>query len=501
MQAFSIEKTIAKTESKIKNIFKMIKDKSNELDAYNMEYLILIEVLKLGKLLLEGYFAERGTGDIGPELKKDDTIFKKESRLYGRDYFSIFGKIKVPRSCYRTSNKPGIMPLDAMVNLPSRCYSYLLQEWMDHLVIGDSYEECKKTLNKLLGLNIHVNTLETINIESSIDYDKFYEVKQLASPETEGEIQVQSYDGKGVPVIKKEAANLQAKLGKGEKRQKKKEALVGVSYTVDKNIRTPEEVAENLIFPEIAKQKKEKEKKTEPPKAQNIRRMASLERSKEEVIKEISNDAKKRNPTGKRINVVLMDGALHLWNLVASQLSGIKFIGILDIIHVLTYLWDVGNALYGEKSKDGKDWVYKHLLLILHGNVGRVIGGLKQILIKRKLKSKQKVVLEKAIRYFENHKKWMCYNVYLKEGYPIGSGVVESSCCHTVKSRMEGSGRRWSIQGAESTLLLRSIYTSNDWDEYWQTHMNLEEGRLYKETLLAISSFLKADDYDLKKAA
>jgi hypothetical protein len=51
----------------------------------------------------------------------------------------------------------------------------------------------------------------------------------------------------------------------------------------------------------------------------------------------------------------------------------------------------------------------------------------------------------------------MKYNEYLEAGYPIGSGVVESACGHTVKNRMEGTGRRWSIKGAESMLLLRSI--------------------------------------------
>ena len=61
------------------------------------------------------------------------------------------------------------------------------------------------------------------------------------------------FDGKGVPVIKKEAAKIKARLGKGEKRQKKKEAMVGVDYTIDRNVRNPEEVAENLVYPEQAR--------------------------------------------------------------------------------------------------------------------------------------------------------------------------------------------------------------------------------------------------------
>jgi hypothetical protein len=36
----------------------------------------------------------------------------------------------VARTCDRTAGEPGIFPLDAQVNLPARCDSYVLQEWM-----------------------------------------------------------------------------------------------------------------------------------------------------------------------------------------------------------------------------------------------------------------------------------------------------------------------------------------------------------------------------------
>ena len=86
----------------------------------------------------------------------------------------------------------------------------------------------------------------------------------------------------------------------------------------------------------------------------------------------------------------------------------------------------------------------------------------------------------------------MDYDEYLKEGFPIGSGVVESTCGHTVKDRMEGTGRRWSIEGAESTLLLRSVYTSSDWNAYWQWYMKLERIRLYGRIFKSVGI---ADDY------
>ncbi|MCP4142486.1 MAG: ISKra4 family transposase, partial [Chloroflexi bacterium] len=145
--------------------------------------------------------------------------------------------------------------------------------------------------------------------------------------------------------------------------------------------RTPEVVADNLIYPEKTKADKKADKKTvvivlRPPKAQNIRRMASLERSKKEVVEEIMEDAERRNPDDLRPWVVVMDGALGLWNLVAKMFCGTYYVGILDIIHVVEYLWAAGNALYGENNPETDKQVYKKQLSILQGNVGRVIGGL-----------------------------------------------------------------------------------------------------------------------------
>jgi hypothetical protein len=77
------------------------------------------------------YFAQRGPGDVGPAVTRaDGLLLPREQKLRGRDYFSIFGKFKVARTCYRAPGEPGIFPLDAQVNLPERCYSYFLQEWI-----------------------------------------------------------------------------------------------------------------------------------------------------------------------------------------------------------------------------------------------------------------------------------------------------------------------------------------------------------------------------------
>jgi hypothetical protein len=267
---------------------------------------------------------------------------------------------------------------------------------------------------------------------------------------------------------------------------------------VDTHERSAEEVAQHLIYPERTQAEREAAKQagqvvSSSPKSHNIRRLASLERSKTDVVQVIVQDAKARDPKRQRPWVVVMDGALALWAVIATVLKGIEYVGILDIIHVVEYLWNAGNALHGEGAATTQRWVYNHLLSLLHGHVGRVIGGLKQTLSKRTLKSVQRKALKEAIRYFANHRQWMHYDEYLKAGYPIGSGVVESTCAHTVKDRMEGTGRRWSIDGAESTLLLRSVYTSGDWDAYWESRMKQARTRLYSRTLEALTIAVEYD--------
>jgi hypothetical protein len=269
MSPYSVEQSILEGQMEVKQLFEFVMNNAKEMDAYSMEEAIFERVMRIGLAAMKCYFAEKGTGDVGDVLGLEDgTILKKEKRLLCQNHFSVFGKLAVPRACYRTNGRKGVMPLDAQANLPERTYSYLLQEWMDLLSIRDSFGEASITLNKILKSGISPSRFEVVNRESANSYDEFYQNKELPTPDSEGEIQVIGFDGKGVPVIKSEPAKIQSRLGKGEKRQKKKEAIVGVSYTIDPKVRTPEEVAENLVYPEEAgkREKRQKNKELSHPK-------------------------------------------------------------------------------------------------------------------------------------------------------------------------------------------------------------------------------------------
>ena len=487
MDALDVEMSIAEGEQALQALLKFAREEAGTLEAHEAEKGIFKRLLPIGLAAMKLYFAQRGTGDVGPAVTRvDGMILPREQKLRGRDYFSLFGKFAVARTCYRMPGEPGIFPLDAQVNLPKRCYSYFLQEWMTLFTVEHPFKESTSGFEQLFDLELAESALMEVAQEAPQDYEAFYAQRPLAPEDTEGELLVVSFDGKGVPMIKEEAAKLKAKLGTGEKRQKKKEAWVGVSYTVDPKPRSPAALAELLVEPEAARARRPREEaRDEAPRAQQVRRLASLVRTKQAVMELIQADAERRDPQHRKALVVLLDGALGLWNLATQLFKPWKHVTfVLDIMPVVGYLWSAANALFEEASKAGKHWVQQKLTAILRGRVGYVIGGLRQILTKQRLRQSVRETLAKVITCFHNHRRWMQYDAYLAMGLPVGTGVVESACGAVVKPRMEGEGKRWSLAGAEAMLTLRSLKKSHDHDlrAYWRFRARQERVRLYART-------------------
>jgi hypothetical protein len=458
-QPSELEKCISGCKTKFDKILSEVQQGNQE--AHIMEASIFKQLMELGFLLLKVFFTNQNQGNYGEVIKTDKGIAKR-GRVSDKSYYSIFGKLKVTRYLYHIC-EGSFAPLDIVLNLPVRCYSYFLSEMVNMLDIKGAYSEGVQFLKKFFYLKFSVSAAETISDESARDYVDYYDQKDtLPQPTNEEEYTTVGFDGKGVPMIKKEAAKIKGRQGKGEKKQKKKESLVGVNYNVKPNIRTAEQVANNLVFPEKNSEKIELEK------AQNIRYIASIEQPKREVMEEIKKEIKDEDFKTKPL-ICVMDGAKCLWDTFNDVFKDIKNkVLILDIIHVLEYIWLIAYIKFKEGSDEAKEYVYKRLLLILKGGIGSYIKELQKEKLDEKLKKSQQEKLSKVITYFSNHKQYMKYEQYLAQGYTIASGVVESACGHIVKDRMELSGARWGINGAESILKLRSVAKSNDWDDYWK---------------------------------
>ena len=115
----------------------------------------------------------------------------------------------------------------------------------------------------------------------------------------------------------------------------------------------------------------------------------------------------------------------------------------------------------------------------------RLLTGQVQTLIRslraqaHRLKPAQRAQLTDIIGYFQRNASRMKYDQYLQAGYPIASGVIEGACRHVVCDRMERSGMRWGMPGANAMLELRCIGINQDWEAFMRFHIARENQRLY----------------------
>jgi hypothetical protein len=95
-----------------------------------------------------------------------------------------------------------------------------------------------------------------------------------------------------------------------------------------------------------------------------------------------------------------------------------------------------------------------------------------------KLRKAKRTALRRIGRYFAKNRARMRYDVYLREGYPIASGVIEGACRPLIKDRMERAGMYWTVAGAQAMLDLRSVWIGGQWQAFVQDRIEREPQRL-----------------------
>jgi hypothetical protein len=172
MEALDVEMSIAEGEQALQALLKFARDQAGRLEAHEAEKGIFKRLLPIGLAAMKLYFAQRGTGDVGPAVMRvDGLLLPREKQLRGRDYFSLFGTFAVARTCYRTAGEAGIFPLDAQVNLPERCYSYFLQEWMTVFGVEHPFKESTGLFEQFFELDLAESVLMEVAQEAPGDYE------------------------------------------------------------------------------------------------------------------------------------------------------------------------------------------------------------------------------------------------------------------------------------------------------------------------------------------
>jgi hypothetical protein len=155
--------------------------------------------------------------------------------------------------------------------------------------------------------------------------------------------------------------------------------------------------------------------------------------------------------------VIVGDGAEWIWNRATMFARRCE---ILDFWHAIEHAWEYARLRYGEESKAATRWISRMTKDLRAGKVDEVIARL------RTLKTRcpeEREKLDNLIKYYTDNISRMRYDEYLRLGYGIGSGAVESAHKQVVHARLRQAGMRWSEAGARRLLALRILLLNDDW--------------------------------------
>jgi hypothetical protein len=444
-------------------------------------------LLQMGKLCLGQFIALQGDGDMGETIDTEDgQHWQRLKEHHERRYVSIFGEFPLRRVVYgtREGQKIEFVPLDNRLLLPAGAFSQVLQDWSQSLCVESAFGQVSPLLLRFLGIKASVASLEGINEKMAERVPAYREDRPAPAAETEGELMVCTADCKGI--VMRRQANEPAPAvhrTKGEKASQKQMAAVASVYTVDRHIRTAEDVVAALF----------RDPRDGPPpprpKPQNKHVWAQLCREDAEgyhsgialVHEQMGQEVVDRNRCNLqwlRPMLCLYDGQEALWEARDRSLPGIC-INILDLLHVTPRLWKAAHLFHKEKSEAAEQFVRERCLRVLRGEVKGVIRGLREMGTKRGLTGPKKKSLGEICGYLEKNQERMRYDEYLAQGYPIASGVIEGACRHLVKDRMERAGMHWTPAGAQAMLDVRSVHVDGEWEKYQKYRIEHERRELY----------------------
>jgi hypothetical protein len=203
-----------------------------------------------------------------------------------------------------------------------------------------------------------------------------------------------------------------------------------------------------------------------PDEAGSVEYTAGLE-GVEEFVPGLKNLAQRKGAGQAQEVVVLGDGAGWIWNRVPELFSG-RVVQIVDWYHAQERLWNVSHLVFGEGSTRAKEWATQRKQELWEGKGPEVLRALQKL---RPKGQPAKEYVRQSVGYYRENEHRMQYDEFRRQGYLIGSGIIESACKHIVAQRFKQSGMRWNPEHAQKLLGLRVCRASGLWDTFWQENL------------------------------
>lgn len=457
---------------------------ASHLTHGQLEQRLTVDLRELVRQLYQDHLDLRAEREprMAEVVSADGSRHRSVETCHVRPLQTVFGLVDVTRHAYRRRGERNLYPADASLNLPHELHSHGLRALSAIESARGSFEDAMEAVGRVTGVRLGKRQLEQLAVRAAVDFEAFYcRPARGQAAVTPGDLLVLSADGKGIvmrpdalrPGTAKAAANatgkLQTRLSKGEKRNRKRMAEVGAVYDLTPLARTATDIiSRDGGTPRPA-----------APKATGKWLTASVVDNAATVITSIFDEAQRRDPSHQRTWVALVDGAKHQIDRIHAEAKArqVQVTIVCDFIHVLEYLWSAAWSFFPEADPDAEAWVSDKALAILNGQTSTVAAAIRRKATCLGLTSQARRNADRCADYLLAKKDYLNYPQALAAGWPIATGIIEGACRHLVKDRLDLTGARWGLPGAEAILKLRALRSNHDWDEYWNFHLNQEQHR------------------------
>jgi hypothetical protein len=453
---------------------------------------------ELMRRLFQGHLDLLAAGEVRRDdvAGEDGAVRTRAERGRSRPLVTRFGQVSVSRIAYRSPGRSNVHLLDAVLNLPEEKHSHGLRKMAAVEAARGSMEAAGAAITRATGVTVGKRQVEELARRCAVHVEAFY-LQRVTGPAPGGCPLILTFDGKGIvmlpealrPATAKAAASagnrLATRLSPGEKHGRKRMAELACVYDAVPVPRTPEDV----ISTPARKRRNRKaqatapEKKGKPrdPQARGKWLTASVTDDIPAVVAAAFDEAERRDPGHQREWAVLIDGNNAQIEAVTAEAAsrGITVTIVIDFIHVLEYCWKAAWSFFDKGEPAAEEWVAGQARKILHGKSAQVTAGIRRRATTYGYAGPERAGADECARYLENKQDYLGYATALSKGWPIATGIIEGACRHIVKDRMDITGARWSLAGAEAVLKLRALIATGDFEDYWRYHLRREHERIH----------------------
>ncbi len=164
--------------------------------------------------------------------------------------------------------------------------------------------------------------------------------------------------------------------------------------------------------------------------------------------------------------VVLGDGAPWIWNLVAEHFP--QAVQIVDLYHADEHVWEVAHAVYGRGSAAASAWATTACARLVEGQIETLVASIQALPPIPPEPGQARSIPERAVDYFSTNSERMRYPHFRALGMHLGSGIAEAACKTIVSTRAKRSGMRWTPEGIDALLPLRTSVLNTTYDSFWE---------------------------------